>query len=74
MAFAMSCGGLFFAFFKGWYFSCLLMCYFPLMFAMTFLIGKSFSAGFQQNMKAYGQSAGYAEQALNAIKVVFAFG
>jgi hypothetical protein len=25
-------------------------------------------------MKAYGQSAGYAEQALNAIKVVAAFG
>ena len=25
-------------------------------------------------MKAYGQSAGYAEQALNAIRVVFAFG
>ena len=25
-------------------------------------------------MKAYSQSAGYAEQALNAIKVVFAFG
>jgi hypothetical protein len=25
-------------------------------------------------MKAYGQSAGYAEQALNAIRVVVAFG
>lgn len=44
------------------------------MFAMTALITISFSKGFEENMKAYGQSAGYAEQALNAIKVVFAFG
>ena len=74
MAFAMCFSGLFFAFFRGWYFSCLLMCYFPVMFAMTALITISFSKGFEENMKAYGQSAGYAEQALNAIKVVFAFG
>ena len=31
-------------------------------------------AGFQQGMQSYSQSAGYAEQALNAIKVVAAFG
>lgn len=74
MAFAMSCSGLFFAYFKGWYFSALLMCYFPVMFIMTVVITIAFSKGFSENMKAYGQSAGYAEQALNAIKVVFAFG
>ena len=27
-----------------------------------------------ENMKAYGQSAGYADQALNAIRVVVAYG
>ncbi|CDW80084.1 abc transporter family protein [Stylonychia lemnae] len=74
MAFAMSCSGLFFAFFKGAYFSAFLMCYFPLMFFMSMVITIAFSKGFSENMKAYGQSAGYAEQALNAIKVVFAFG
>lgn len=74
MAFAMSCSGLFFAFFKGWYFSCFLMCYFPFMFLMSASIQIAFSKGFSENMKAYGQSACYAEQALNAIKVVFAFG
>ena len=74
MAFAMSFSGIFFAFFKGWYFSLLLLCYFPVLFAMTILITLTFSKGFSENMKAYGQSAGYAEQAMNAIKVVFAFG
>ena len=74
MAFAMSCSGIFFAFFKGWYFSLLLLCYFPVLFSMTILITVAFSKGYSENMKAYGQSAGYAEQALNAIKVVFAFG
>ena len=70
----MSISGMFFAFFKGWYFSCLLLCYFPILFGMTVFITFTFQRGFQDNMKAYGQSAGYAEQALNAIKVVFAFG
>jgi len=74
MAFAMSLSGLFFAFFKGAYFSALLMCYFPIMFGMSYFITVSFSKGFKDNMKAYGQSAGYADQALNAIRVVFAFG
>lgn len=74
MAFAMSSSGLFFAFFKGWYYSALLSCYFPIIISATVMIGFSLSRGFSQNMKAYSQSAGYADQALNAIKVVFAFG
>jgi len=61
MAFAMSCSGLFFAFFKGAYFSAFLMCYFPFMFFMSMVITIAFSRGFSENMKAYGQSAGYAE-------------
>jgi ATP-binding cassette, subfamily B (MDR/TAP), member 1 len=74
MAFAMSVSGLFFSFFKGWFFSAILLAYFPLMLFASVFIGIAFSRGFSENMRAYGQSAGYAEQALNAIKVVFAFG
>ena len=74
MAFCMSFSGLFFAFFKGYLYSACLLAYFPVMLIAVGSIGVVFSRGFSQNMKAYGQSAGYAEQALNAIKVVFAFG
>lgn len=74
MAFGMSISGLFFSFFKGWFFSAILFCYFPFMLGASFFIGMSMQRGFSANLKAYGQSAGYAEQALNAIKVVFAFG
>jgi len=74
MAFGMCVSGLFFSFFKGWYFSLILLIYFPVMLIAAIGVGMSFSVGFSENMKAYGQSAGYAEQALNAIKVVFAFG
>jgi hypothetical protein len=53
-AFAMSTSGLFFAFFKGAYFSALLLCYFPIMFGMTYFITVAFSQGFTKQMKAYG--------------------
>ncbi len=46
MAFAMSASGLFFAFFKGWYFSALLTCYFPFMIGASIMIGVSLSRGF----------------------------
>lgn len=54
MAFAMSISGLFFAFFKGWFFSFILLCYSPLMLGSSIAIGASFSRGFSANMKAYG--------------------
>ncbi len=41
---------------------------------MMGIVGKAMQKGFRQNLEAYGQSAGYAEQALNAIRVVQAFG
>lgn len=44
------------------------------MFFAQFLIGKAYSNGVSKNMAAYSKSASYAEQALNSIKVVFAFG
>lgn len=61
MAFAMSLSGLFFSFFKGYLYSAYLLAYFPIIFLSTAFIGVSFSRGFSENMKAYGQSAGYSE-------------
>ena len=61
MAFAMSTSGMFFAFFKGALFSAFLLCYFPIMFGASYFITVAFSSGFKASMKAYGQSAGYAE-------------
>lgn len=70
LSFAMCISGLFFAFFRGWWFSLILLFVFPLLFLNTHLITVAMQSGFTQNLKSYGQSAGYAEQALNAIKVV----
>lgn len=70
----MSFAGLFFAFFKGWFLSLLLLAAFPVLMIFTSGMGKAMGSGFMVNLKSYGQSAGYAEQALNAIRVVQAFG
>jgi hypothetical protein len=50
----MAIAGLFFSFFKGWYYSLLLLAYFPLMFISAFLISFSMQRGFEQNLRAYG--------------------
>ena len=70
----MSFSGLFFAFFRGWIMSLILFAAFPVMLIMMVIVGKAIQSGFRKNLEAYGQSAGYAEQALNAIRVVQAFG
>jgi ATP-binding cassette subfamily B (MDR/TAP) protein 1 len=70
LTFAMSFAGFFFAFFRGWWMSLILLFAFPVMFIMTGILMKAMKSGFTENLKAYGQSAGYAEQALNAIRVV----
>ena len=74
ITFSMSFAGFFFAFFRGWWMSLILLFVFPVMFIMTGFLMKAMKSGFSENLKAYGQSAGYAEQALNAIRVVQAFG
>lgn len=71
---AMAAAGFFFAFFRGWWMSLILLFVFPIIFIMTGSLMKAMKSGFTENMRAYGQSAGYAEQALNAIRVVQAFG
>ena len=74
LAFSMTVAGLTFAFTKGWSFSLVLLVAFPFLGFTTSLMTKILSKGSQETMKAYGQSAGYADQALNAIRVVAAYG
>ena len=74
MSICMTMSGLIFAMSKGWSFSLVILCSFPPMAITTNLLTQIMQGGFTENMKAYSQSAGYADQALNAIRVVVAFG
>ena len=70
----MSVAGLAVAFYKGWSLALVMMCIGPLI-----MVGMGcFASVIQTNQKAslvaYGQSAGYAEQALSAIRIVVSFG
>jgi ABC-type multidrug transport system fused ATPase/permease subunit len=58
---SMCFAGILFAFYIGWWFSLILLIYFPLYFVSTYFIARSMQSGFFENMKSYGQSAGYAE-------------
>jgi ABC-type multidrug transport system fused ATPase/permease subunit len=57
----MSMAGFFFAFYRGWYMSVILLVAFPVMFFMIGSLMKAMKSGFTENMRAYGQSAGYSE-------------
>ena len=57
----MSISGLFFAFFKGWLFSFILLAVFPLIFMSSFFLTKIIQSGYSESLKAYAQSSGYAE-------------
>ena len=54
MTLAMSFSGLFFAFFKGWLFSFILLGAFPVMFIMVIMLTKAIQSGFTLNLKSYG--------------------
>ena len=54
MTISMAIAGLVFAFLKGWYFSLLLFCYFPIMFVITLFTSMAWAAGYSENAKAYG--------------------
>mmetsp|Transcript_34052 Transcript_34052/g.25134 ORF Transcript_34052/g.25134 Transcript_34052/m.25134 type:complete len:218 (+) Transcript_34052:277-930(+) len=73
-AFGMVVAGFAFAFIRGWSYSLCVLGAFPLVIIPTQAMTQIQQGGFIQSMKAYGQSAGYAEQALSAIRVVVAFG
>ena len=61
MALCMTVAGLAFAFSKGWSYSLVVMAAFPFVGIATAMLSKVMQKGFKENMKAYGQSAGYAE-------------
>ena len=46
--------GFFFAFFKGWLFSLILLAAFPVMMILFGLMGKALQSGFVKNLKSYG--------------------
>ena len=73
-AFAMSISGFGFAIYRGWLLSLILLGAVPLLGGIGIYMTKAASTGYEVNMKAYSQSAGYAEQAIVAIKVVHAYG
>jgi ABC-type bacteriocin/lantibiotic exporter with double-glycine peptidase domain len=61
LAFCMTLSGMGLAFAKGWSFSLVILAIFPVVVIVTTMMTKIMQAGFQENMKAYGQSAGYAD-------------
>lgn len=62
------------AFTWGWFMTCLLIVILPLMGLGGSLFALVLSGTLKEQMKAYSQSAGYAEQAIAAIKVVQTYG
>ena len=62
------------AFIWGWKLSLVLTASLPIMGVLGAVWGAAFEQGKTQEMRVYAQSAGYAEQALQAIKVVHTYG
>lgn len=63
-----------FSFFWGWKFTLILFATFPVLALVGVAMAVSMESGQKEQMAAYAQSAGYAEQALTAIKVVHTYG
>lgn len=62
-----------FAFYWGWKLTLLLLACFPVMMCTGAVLGISLQGGMVEQLKAYAQSAGYAEQALHSIKIVHTY-
>jgi ABC-type multidrug transport system fused ATPase/permease subunit len=58
----------------GWLYTCLLLVVVPFLGLTGVGMAVSLESGITQQMRAYSQSAGYAEQALSAIRVVHSYG
>jgi hypothetical protein len=56
--------GVTFSFYFGWLYTCILFAILPVMAASGWVMNVSMEDGQTEKMKAYAQSAGYAEQAL----------
>ena len=71
---SMSLAGFVIAFIIGWKYALVSLGAFPPILVATFIMTKIMQSGFFQNMKAYAKCGAYAEQALNAMRIVCAFG
>lgn len=72
--FALIFAGLTFATIKGWSFSLTVVAIMPFLAVMVVVLVKFAEKSEKEAIASYGQSAGYAEQALNSIRVVTAYG
>jgi ABC-type multidrug transport system fused ATPase/permease subunit len=73
-AISMCVAGLAIGFIRGWGLALCMCAIGPALAVGGNVFMKALSHGTQANLAAYAQSAGYAEQAFNAIRVVIAFG
>jgi len=71
---ATSLGGFIIAFTIGWKFAFAALGTFPFMCVGLFCMTTGIKYGYKKSVAAYAKSGGYAEQSLNNIKVVTAFG
>ena len=74
MAVASFVCGLGFSFYWGWLMNVILLGFVPVIMFLGVLMAAALSSGLTESLKAYSQSAGYAEQALQAIKIVHTYG
>jgi len=61
------------AFYFGWKLTLILLVGLPAVLLSGVAMGASFETGAVESMKAYAQSAGYAEQALQSVKIVHTY-
>mmetsp|Transcript_34808 Transcript_34808/g.25148 ORF Transcript_34808/g.25148 Transcript_34808/m.25148 type:complete len:176 (+) Transcript_34808:750-1277(+) len=73
-SYSMCLSGLVIGFVNGWNFALCVLAGAPIVVFTLLLFINAATKGYHTVLKAYGQSAGYAEQALGSIKVVAAFG
>ena len=62
------------AFYFGWALTLIILCALPFFILSGLIMAHVMKGGLMSQMKAYAQSSGYAEQALQAIKVPFTYG
>ena len=70
----MSLGGLVVGFYKGWSLTLAMFAIGPIMFCGMGSFMAIMAKNSEVSLRAYSQSAGYAEQALSAIRIVVSFG
>lgn len=73
-SYSMCISGLIIGFVNGWNFALCVIAGSPIVIITLMFFINAATKGYHAVLRAYGQSAGYAEQALGSIKVVSAFG